>query len=242
MSIPPPGHRVFAALAVLLAAATPAAAAESRVFDTLAIPAPDIETAAPADSRLTTACQTAARSYLGENQLNLGRPSHTRRAGLHIVRIDLTASGASFRAVCTRDEGGAVETVVFAAPLDETGPRVLILGGPTPEMRPRSYDPGYRIVARDPGEPELYQPYASDYGWDLPGLWYDDRHVHRRAFRHRDAIAGGNPSSIRGSRQTFIDGGIASPAISNFTGRVGRGGGGGGRGGGGRSGGGAIGR
>jgi hypothetical protein len=91
-------------------------------------------------------------------------------------------------------------------------------------MRPRSHDPGYRIVARDPAQPDGLIPYYPGYaGTDLPGLWFDGDRFPRRADRDRDAITGGPASRFgearRGSSAPFAQGGIASPGIGNFPSR-----------------------
>jgi hypothetical protein len=218
------GCRALAAATAIFIASVGPAAAGSRLFEALATPDPDRETAAPADSRLTAACQTAARERLGRDRLSFSRSSHTSRDGVPVVRIDLTAGGEAFRAVCTRDAAGSVAAVVFAGPVNEIGPRVIVLGGPTPEMRPRSSDPGYRIVARDPAQPDGYNPYYPGYyGADLPGLWFDGDRFPRHADRGRDAVTGGPATRFgearRGSSAPFADGGIASPGISNFPSR-----------------------
>jgi hypothetical protein len=231
----PSGRRGLAAWTILFAASIPPAAAESRLFGALAVPDPARETAAPADAGLTAACQAGARERLGQERLEFARASHTARDGTRIARMDVTAAGQSFRAVCTRDGAGAVETVVFAAPLDEVGPRVVVLGG---TGMPARSDDGYRFVARDPARAtgDDMVGYGGSY---LPGLWVpdDERGFRSRGFRDGDShvfvkrrsssrstvriVEGGR----RGSSAPFSDGGIASPAISNFTPKAVRGGG-----------------
>ncbi|HEX2114450.1 MAG TPA: hypothetical protein VHM01_08605 [Alphaproteobacteria bacterium] len=238
----PFGRRGFAVWTVLFALAPPAAA-DPRPFGALAVQDPASEAAAPADATLTAACQAAVRERFGQERLDFGRPGHTARDSTRIVRMDLTAAGQPFRAICTRDgTAGAVEAVVFAAPVDEIGPRVVVLGGPTPEMRPRSDDPGHRLVVRDPsavpGDDILYQGYGGAY---LPGLWvpFDGRFFDSHSFdRSRFLVKRDRPAieitrgrtdlrfveRRRGSSAPFSSGGIASPAISNFTSKAVRGG------------------
>lgn len=215
-------HALAVSTAVFVAFIGPALAG-SRVFDGLATPDPDHEMAAPADSRFAAACQTATRERLGRDRLDFGRASHASRDSARVVRIDLTAGGQAFRAVCTRDAAGSVEAVVFAAPVDTIGPRVIVLGGPTPAMQPRRDDPGYRIVARDPAQPDGYIPYPGYYGADLPGLWFDGDRFRRRIDRDREAVTGGPATRIgearRGGSAPFAEGGIASPGMSNVPSR-----------------------
>jgi hypothetical protein len=232
--------RGCAACAVLFALAAPAAA-ETRPFGALATPDPVSEAGAPADPALAAACQASARERFGQERLTFGRPSHTRRDTIRIVRMDVTAAGEPFRAVCTRDDAaGPVETVVFAGPADEAGPRVIVLGGPTPGARPRA-DDGYRYFVRDPSAGAAENPVYGAYGGGyLSGLWgdsFDGRsfgtHVVRRdgsrARRGRPAIdaVAQNPRFFevrRGSSAPFSTGGVASPAFNSFSPKVVRGG------------------
>jgi hypothetical protein len=231
--------RGFAACAALLAFIAPAAA-EPRPFDAWAVPDP-AEAAAPADASFTAACQAGIRERFGRERVAFGQASHTAHGDTRILRLDLTAGGDPFRAVCTREaRGGAVETAVFAGAADRTGPRVVVLGGPTPDMRPRGSTDS-RIVLRDPSRGPL-DDNALGYGSTLPGLWAPDGGVPGRVFDghgchgcriavvngtrvivRRDgtvvAVASGTPrfaERVPGSSAPFSSGGIASPAIGNF--------------------------
>jgi hypothetical protein len=232
--------RGFAACAALLAFIAPAAA-EPRPFDAWAVPDP-AEAAAPADATFAAACQAGIRERFGRERVAFGQASHTARGDTRILRLDLTAGGESFRAVCTREaRGGAVETVVFAGAADQTGPRVVVLGGPTTDMRLRG-SADSRIVVRDPNRAPLDDnALYPGYGGTVPGLWVPDGVPGRsfdghgcrgcriavvsgtRVIVRRDgtviAVASGTPRFVErvpGSSAPFSSGGIASPAIGNF--------------------------
>jgi hypothetical protein len=252
-------RRGLAASTVLFSAFIAAAAAEPRPFDSLLAPAAG-ETAAPADAGLLAACQASLRERFGQQPLGFARPSHAVNDGIRIVRMDVTAAGQTVRAACSRDgAGGPVEAILFDAAADRAGPRVIALGGQPAAAAPSPVDRGYRYVARDPAaDSEGYRTYHPDYdGSYVPGLWAtseERRGVRHRGVRPGDDASPGTAERIRGSRDTFSAGGVASPAISNFTsqierrsgttfrsggiasptisnftGKVGRGGGGGGR-------------
>lgn len=236
----PPNGRGFAAWIVLLATSIAPAAAASRPSDGFAVQGPS-ETAAPADSTLATACQTGARERFEGERPAFGRASHTVLGDTRIVRMDLSVAGEPFRAVCTREgAGGAVETVVFAAPADESGPRVIVLGGPPPGTRPRAATPAPvspAAIAQPSGD-VVYQGYDSGY---LPGLWapegaWGQSFAGRKCLGCRSVVVNGSRVTVTqngtvvavtrttprfvervpGSSAPFATGGIASPAISNF--------------------------
>jgi hypothetical protein len=219
-----------------------AAAAEPRPFDRLLAPAAG-ETAAPADAALLAACQASLRERFGRQQLGFARPSHAVNDGTRIIRLDVTAAGQTVRAACSRDgAGGPVEAIVFDAAADQTGPRVIALGGqPAAAASSPAADPGYRYVARDPNAASSdaaagYPGYGGSY---LPGLWVpavDGRPCFHCRFdgsgAHIFVRLGSNGIETvraetdriaafpRGSSAPFSNGGIASPAISNFTSNV----------------------
>jgi len=232
--------RGFAAITLFAAFISPAAA--ERASDAL-VPDP-AETAAPADASFASACQASARERFGQERAMFARPSHTTRDGTSIVRMDVMVAGEPFRAVCTRDRaGGAVETAVFAGPGDETGPRVIVLGG-TPTPGPQPVAEPTRFVLRDPsrgtGDNEIL--YQGGYGGYLPGLWGPDGGTGGRSFDHRScigcrvAVVNGSRviitsdgtvvavlnnnrrfvERVPGSSAPFATGGMASPGIGNF--------------------------
>jgi hypothetical protein len=113
---------------------------------------------------------------------------------------------------------------------DEIGPRVIDLGGPAPGTRAPTGDTTTHFYVHNPSAVPADQG-AYGYGGGYPGLWTGDGFFSRRnphAFLNRLAIDTARTSatvSIRGPRQTFASGGIASPAISNFSPKAVRGGG-----------------
>jgi hypothetical protein len=235
--------RGFAAITLLAAFISPAAA--ERASDALVMPDP-AETAAPADASFASACQASARERFGQERAMFARPSHTARDGTSIVRMDVMVAGEPFRAVCTRDRaGGAIETAVFAGPGDESGPRVIVLGGtPAPGPRPAAGSTGPYFILRDPsrGDGNIYYGGGYDSGYQ-PGLgWADtarDGSLSGRG-RHdcrdcRIATVNGTRVIVRedgtvvavtnnrrfvervpGSSAPFATGGMASPGIGNF--------------------------
>lgn len=172
--------RGVATLAAGLALAVLSAAAEARVLAELQSHDPATETAAPADPRAAAACRTAAAALLGGGPYGFGTPHYASRDGRAVIRMDVSAAGIPrdpqrvWRAVCVRDPAtGEYDAAIFDAPADEIGPRVVILPGPTPEMRPRVAAPEDRFVLRDPAGAALDSEYfGQGYvgGFGFPGL------------------------------------------------------------------------
>jgi hypothetical protein len=168
----------IAAGCATLAASLPA---QASALDALRDHQPGLETAGPADAGFATACRASARERLGREQLTFDRPTFTVLDGRQIVRMDLSEPGERrdpdriFRAVCVRDAANqAVDAMVFDAPADGVGPRVVALAGPTPEMRPRKPPPEVQ-----PSSNVVVIP-SQDGGYGYPGLWvpgssWDDR-------------------------------------------------------------------
>ena len=163
-------------------------AAAARGLDTWRDPDPGIETAGQTDARFAAACRASAQERLGPQKVEFDRPSYAIRDRRQIVRIDLVPSGERrdpdrvFRAVCVRDASNQpVDAMVFDGPADNIGPRVVMLPGPTPEMRPRPAPQG-----NDPGGSSLFfhtPGYEGDDSYWLPGLGFPT--ASGRLWRHR---------------------------------------------------------
>jgi len=104
---------------------------------------------------------------------------------------------------------------------DETGPRVIDLGGrPAPGTRIPVVDTMSRFYAHPSGTDDAV---AYGYGGGYPGLWGGDdgRGWRDHRFLTRSDIqmsrSSGGFVAFRGPREAFPGGGIASPAISNFS-------------------------
>jgi hypothetical protein len=101
---------------------------------------------------------------------------------------------------------------------DEIGPRVIDLGPPAGTRITPAGDTTSRFSVHNPYAAADAVAYSSGY----PGLWTGDGFVSRRgdhAFLKRSTIgSSGSTANVtfRGPRETFANGGIASPGISNF--------------------------
>jgi hypothetical protein len=200
----PVSGRAFLTVVVSCAALAFPPAAQASGFDALRDHDAAAETAAPADAAFAEACRKSARERLDPQRIGFDRPAHSARDGRRIVRMDLLVPGQRrdpervFRAVCVRESAGqAVDAMIFDAPADGVGPRVVAIPGPTPDMRPRPPAPA------DPQPLLPYAVYGPGYAvYGLPGLAVpDDRIRHRRhgdfGKRSRSSITGSGGSTFR---------------------------------------------